>query len=154
MARMVLVKDLANINQGIVSVVLSSIIGDTNIGKHDPTKTYNAGDRAYKIIDGKIVIKKCTAYGVKGDDFNNNWEIAESLINGIGSSATQDKNSYQSVSAFEKKMSDDISTLTNVLGSLTDLSNEGIRGTFMFPLFTKDEITLNGGIYDFGRVII
>lgn len=153
MARLVLVKDLAKIDPSIMDIILSTIIGNGDIKRHDSTTIYNAGDRIYQIINGQIIVKECMVDGTIGSDFVTNWTTVQSLI-GSGDSGTQNPNTFQTISFFEKKLSDDISTLTNVLGSMTDLSSEGLRGTFMFPLFTDDEIVLNGGIHEFGRVII
>lgn len=151
MARLVLVKDLANVSQGITNVIISSIIGDIDIKKHNPETTYNSGDMAYQIIGGKIVVKVCNQDNTIGEDFETNWDVTDSIISGLGS---QNKNSFQSISAFEKKLTDDITALTNVVGSMADLSAEGLNNSFMFPLFTEDEVFIDGGIYEFGRVII
>ena len=152
MARLVLVKDLGKLNPSITDVILSTIVGNMDIKKHNPTTIYNAGDRAYQIINGEIVVKECAVDGTTGEDFVTNWFVVDSIIN--GGSSSQNQNTFQSISYFEKKLANDIATLTNVLGSMTDLSAEGLKGTFMFPLYTENEITLSGGIYEFGRVII
>lgn len=152
MAKIVLIKDLAQISPSAVEVILSTIINDNSIKKHDVTKIYNVGDRVYQIIDGRIVVKECIVDGTVGDDFITNWITVENVIG--GGSSTQNPNKFQDISFFEKKLSDDISTLTDRLGSILDLSDEGLRGTFMFPLFTSDEIELQGGLHEFGRVII
>ena len=152
MAKVVLIKDLAEISPSTVDIILSTIINDNSIKKHDATKVYNVGDRVYQIIDGKIVVKECIVDGTMGDDFITNWITVENVIG--GGSSTQNPNKFQDISFFEKKLSDDISILTDRLGSILDLSDEGLKGTFMFPLFTSDEIELNGGLHEFGRVII
>lgn len=152
MAKIVLIKDLAQISPSAVEVILSTIINDNSIKKHDVTKIYNVGDRVYQIIDGRIVVKECIVDGTVGDDFITNWITVENVIG--GGSNTQNPNKFQDISFFEKKLSDDISILTDRLGSILDLSDEGLRGTFMFPLFTSDEIELQGGLHEFGRVII
>lgn len=152
MAKLVLIKDLAEISPSVVEVILSTIINDNSIKKHETTKIYNVGDRVYQIIDGKIVVKECIVDGTVGDDFVTNWITVENVIG--GGATTQNPNKFQDISFFEKKLSDDISVLTDRLGSILDLSDEGLRGTFMFPLFTSDEIELQGGLHEFGRVII
>ena len=152
MARLVLVKDLSTINPSITDIILSTIVGNNDIKRHDSNTIYNAGDRAYQIINGEIVVKESASDGTTGEDFVTNWTVVDSVIG--GGSGAQNQNTFQSISFFEKKLSNDISVLTNVLGTMADLSAEGLRGTFMFPLFTDGEITLNGGIHEFGRVII
>ena len=98
MAKLVLIKDLAEISPSVVEVILSTIINDNSIKKHETTKIYNVGDRVYQIIDGKIVVKECIVDGTVGDDFVTNWITVENVIG--GGATTQNPNKFQDISFF------------------------------------------------------
>lgn len=148
MARTVLIKD---IRPTATDIILSIIAGNLNIPEHDEKIIYHVGDRVYKIIDGKIVVKECIVEGTQGPDFTTNWTIVESII---GDGGTQNPNSFQNISHIEKKITSDIATIANRVHTALDLSGQNLNSTFILPLYTDDEVTLDGGVYDFGRVIV
>lgn len=153
MAKLVLIKDLSKINPSTIDVILSTLVGSNNLKKHDENTIYNAGDKAFQIIDGEVVIKECILDGTKGADFNSNWTIVESILGGADS-INKNPETFQTVSYFEKKLMDDIVSLTEKVSTLVDLSSSDLRNTFIFPLFTEDEVTVENVTYDFGRLII
>ena len=152
MARLVLIKDLSKLNPSTMDVVLSSIVGSNNLKRHDKDTIYNAGDRAFQIIDGEVVIKECILDATTGEDFDSNWTIIESIFG--GDSVNKNPETFQTISYFEKKLADDIAILTEKVSNIADLSSEGLQNTFIFSMFTPDEITIQNATYDFGRIIL
>lgn len=153
MARLVLIKDLSKINPSTIDVILSTLVGPNGLKRHDETTIYNAGDKAFQIINGEVVIKECILDGTKGSDFDSNWTVIESILGGDDSN-NKNPETFQTVSYFEKKLMDDIVALTDKVSNLVDLSSSDLRNTFIFPLFTEEEVAVENVTYDFGRLII
>lgn len=149
MAKVVVIKNLAELPPSMANIILSSMLGDSTIEKYDPDKTYNAGDKVYIIEDGKIIIKEFIG-GNSSDIDGNGWADVDSGIG--GSSTTQNPNSHQSISYFENKLAEDINTIVTRLNTLTNLDN--LKNVTMVPLFSQDEVQITKGKYEFGRIFI
>ena len=151
MAKVVLIKNLAEYEPSIANIVISSMIGDKSIIRYDPTVTYKAGDKVYMIQEGSIIVKECVNNNVTGMD-DSDWIVVDSGIG--GSSATQNPNAHQSISYFENKLVTDIGILTARLNTISNLHGEGLSNTITYPLYEQSEVVLTKGKYEFGRLFI
>lgn len=151
MAKVVLIKDLAEFKPSITNIIISSMVGNIDIDKFDPSVSYKPGDKIYVIEDGKIIVKECINNNVTNTD-DKNWIIVDSGIG--GSSTTQNPNSHQNVSYFENKLATDIGILSARLNTLTSLDEEGLTNVHMVPLYDQDEVVLTKGRYEFGRIFV
>lgn len=152
MAKVVLIKNLADFEPSVANLIMSSMIGgDTGIEKYDPDKVYNSGDKVYIIENGQIIIKECINSGVSDLD-DRNWITVDSGIG--GASDTQNPNSYQNISYFENKLVTDIGILTERINSIISLGDDDLSNTHTVPMYTEDEVVLTKGKYEFGRIFI
>lgn len=151
MARLVLIKNIAEHQPSIANIVAVSVLGQLRIDRYDPDKTYNSGDKVFVVVDGELIVKECVGNNVIDFD-NGNWVTVEGIFG--SNSSEQQPNSYQQVSYFESKLAKDINTLTRRLNTLTNLDDEDLKNTFVIPLYEEEEITLTSGHFEFGRVFI
>ena len=151
MAKVVLIKNLAEFQPSISNVIISSMLGNTQIDKFYPDKVYNPGDKVYVIKDGDIIVKECINNNVTSLD-DTNWITIDSGIG--GNSTTQNPNSNQNISYFENKMVTDIGILTARVNSILNLDSDGMTNIHFVPMYEQSELTITSGRFEFGRMFI
>lgn len=171
MAQLRLVKDLTQANHKVIDMIISAVMNgntdsDNDIGvngkpdsgestpkppsseeggtisKFDPDKIYNTGDIAYVIVDGKIIIKECIVDGNTGGDFTNGWTIIDGSLGGSSGSNAGTNTSTNFLELLE------------ALSKVVDLSGSDLESIVQYPLYEETDIKqMDGGIYEFGRII-
>lgn len=120
-------------------------VGNNTISKFDPDKIYNAGDIAYIIVDGKIIIKECIQDGTTGGDFTEGWTVIEGSLGGSGGGSGSNTGTNTSTNFLE---------LLEAISKVMDLSESNLEGIIQIPLYDDTDIKqIDGGIHEFGRII-
>ena len=151
MAKVVLIKDLSELRPSITNIVISSMLGKTQIDKFDPSKVYNAGDKIYVIDEGDIIVKECINDNTTSLD-DKYWITVDTGIG--GGSTTQNPNSNQNISYFENKLVTDIGILTSRVNTLLNMDSEGLTNVHMVPMYEESELNIVNGRFEFGRIFI
>lgn len=151
MAKVVLIKNLADYEPSITSIVMSTMLNNTNISKYDEDKIYNMGDKVYVIENGNIIIKECIGDNVSAMD-DQSWITVESGL--LGNGSNQNPNSTQSISNIENKIITEISNLSNRVHSIISLDDNELSNSHILPLYDKSDVLLTSGKIEFGRIYI
>lgn len=148
MARVTVLKNIAEFEPSMVNIVMSSLINNSKIDKFDPTQSYVPGDKVYVIEDGKIIIKECIN-ATTGELNDDDWVNVDNSLSG---NTTQNPNLAQNISYFENKLVSDIEKLATRMNTISNLNDSDIKNMIFVQLFNKDDITLTKGSFDFGRI--
>ena len=151
MAKVILIQDLAEFPPSISNMIISTMIGNTQIKRFEEGEVYNAGDKVYIIKDGNIIVKECLGNNVTSLE-DKNWVTIDSGIG--GNSTTQNPNSNQNISYFENKLVTDIGILTARVNAISGLDSEKLTNVHLVPMYEQSELNITKGRFEFGRIFI